>query len=124
MWSDAARQAANDARSKGSGVKQYFANQRSQFGSYTGPDRRGSAEAPLRNAASDGAAADALMAGVKSGVVPIHDSMAGRASNPTTAPSPQNRRAGEGVMKGERTLGQDINKHVVSQARAKLRGWF
>lgn len=98
----------------GGGLKGYFASQRSQFGSFTG---RGSAEAPVRNAASDQAAADALMAGVKSGVVPVHDSMGGYASNPTTAPSPQNRRQGDGVMKGERTSGQEMNKHLVSQVR-------
>lgn len=62
-------------------------------------DNRGSAEAPLRGHASDEAAAAALLMGVKSGVVPIHDSMGGTMSSPTTAPSPQNRKPGQGLVK-------------------------
>lgn len=101
------------------GLKAHFAAQRQQFGQFQ--DRRGSGEYPARGSSSDAAAAAALMMGVKSGVVPVHESMAGMASSPTTAPSPQNRRPGDGVMKGERTFGQEVNKHVVSQARFGLR---
>lgn len=56
-------------------------------------------EYQARNVASDQAAADALLMGVKSGVTPIHDSMAGTMANPTTAPSPQNRQPGQGLVK-------------------------
>lgn len=101
------------------GLKQHFAARAQQFGQFQ--DRRGSGEYPARGSSSDAAAAQALLAGVKSGVVPVHESMAGRASSPTTSPSPQNRRAGDGVVKGERTFGQEVNKHVVSQLRFGLR---
>lgn len=123
MWSDEARKAAAEARKGSSGgespIKNYFAEQRQKFGSFT--DKRGAGEAPMRNVASNQAAADALMMGVKSGVVPIHDSMGGAASRPTTMPSPQNRQPGEGLKKGqqtaERTHGQLANGALVSRFR-------
>jgi hypothetical protein len=122
MWSDEARKAAADAR-KGSGgdtspVKQYFAKQREQFGSFQ--DKRGAGEMPTRGVASNQAAAEALMAGVRYGAVPVHDSMGGAASSPTTAPSPQNRGPGDGVEKGQRdayTRGQMANSQLISNMR-------
>jgi hypothetical protein len=58
-------------------------------------------EYAARNSASDQAAAAALLMGVKSGVVPVHDSMGGAMASPTTMPSPQNRKPDEGLKKGE-----------------------
>jgi hypothetical protein len=102
-------------------LKQHMASEASLFGGAS-TITRGSGEYPARSTSSDDAARAALMMGVKSGVVPIHDSMAGRASNPTTAPSPQNRRPGVGVSKGqqtkgERTLGQLANTNLVDRFR-------
>lgn len=102
-------------------VKQHQSSEASLFGGGSSPILRGSSEYPARGSSSDQAASAALLMGVKSGVVPVHDSMAGRASNPTTAPSPQNKRPGEGVMKGERTSGQLANHQLVSQTRFGLR---
>ena len=113
-----------DARGHGSdssgaaSLKQYQASEKSLFGSYTGPDRRGAAEYPARGDSSNAAAAQALMSGLKSTMVPIHDSMAGRMSNPTSAPTPFGRRAGDsGIMKGEKSVGQKTNYATVMRAR-------
>jgi hypothetical protein len=56
-------------------------------------------EYQARNPASDQAAAEALAAGSKYGMVPIHEAMAGNMSDVTSVPQPTNRRPGVGVMK-------------------------
>lgn len=111
-----------DARGHGSNglgglLKQHMSSEAALFGSYTGPDRRGAGEYPARGSSSDAAAAAALQMGVKSGMVPIHEAMAGTMSNPTTAPNPVGRRAGDGVFKAERTPAQKVNYATVMRAR-------
>jgi len=115
-------QFGHGSNGNGGGIKRFFVGQAQQFGSF-----RGSGEYPGRGSSSDQAAANALMSSVKSGGVPVHDSMAGYGSNPTTAPAPENRQPGVGVskgaqgfgpIKGNRTGGQEANKNLVSNMRA------
>jgi hypothetical protein len=110
---DALGHGSNGNGSIGADIKE----RRATFGTYTGPDRRGAAEYPARGDSSNAAAAQALMSGLKSTMVPIHDSMAGRMANPTSAPTPFGRRAGDGVFKGEKTAGQKTNYATVMRAR-------
>lgn len=98
-------------------LRQHMSSEASMFGSYTGADRRGAGEYPARGSSSDTAAAAALQMGVKSGMVPIHEAMAGTMSNPTTAPNPYGRRAGDGVFKAERSSAQKVNYATVMRAR-------
>ena len=95
---DALGHGSNGNGSIGADIKE----RRATFGTYTGPDRRGAAEYPARGDSSN---------------VPNHDSMAGRMANPTSAPTPFGRRAGDGVFKGEKTAGQKTNYATVMRAR-------
>jgi hypothetical protein len=96
---DALGHGSNGNGSIGADIKE----RRATFGTYTGPDRRGAAEYPARGDSSNAAAAQALMSGLR--------------ANPTSAPTPFGRRAGDGVFKGEKTAGQKTNYATVMRAR-------
>lgn len=67
----------------------------------------------LRDTTSNAQAAQSLMGALKSTMVPVHDSMAGRASNPTSARSP----AGlSDRISGVVTRGQSQGERIASAA--------
>jgi hypothetical protein len=82
----------------GSGIK----DRRASFGSYTGPERR------IAGDSSNAAAAQALMSGLKSTMVPIHDSMAGSHIDPYSSAA---------RFKGELSTGQLVNRATIRNAR-------
>lgn len=61
-------------------------------------------EYQARNHASDQAAADALAAGSRYGMVPVHEAMAGNMSDITSVPQPTDQRVGVGTMKQQRSM--------------------
>ena len=113
---DALGHGSDSNGSIGAGIK----DRRATFGSYTGPNRRGAGEYPARGDSSNAAAAEALMSGLKSTMVPIHDSMAGRMSDPTSAPThfghiDDNSYAAR--SKGELSAGQKVNRQMIMNMR-------
>lgn len=104
-------------------LRAHLAGEGKMFGGGVSPLVRGSGEYPERGVSSNAAAAQALFSGLKSTMAPVHDSMAGRASNPTSAPDPTTPRStNSGVMKADRTPSQEINRNLVLKTRFGLRG--